>query len=68
MPSRHMGLVGCVKEKAGSPRPAKDLYVSTLFSGRRSFVERSCEQWWILFRRSTGSCIPTASSLPTTSR
>jgi len=48
MSSRHIGLVGCVKEKASGPRPAKDLYVSTLFSGRRSFVERSCEQWWIL--------------------
>jgi len=29
-------------------RVAKDLYVSTLFFGRRSFVERSCGQWWIL--------------------
>jgi len=46
--SRRIGLVGCVKEKAGGPRPAKDLYVSTLFSGRRSFVEHTCEQWWIL--------------------
>lgn len=47
-PSRRIGLVGCVKEKAGGPRPAKDLYVSTLFSGRRSFVERTCDEWWIL--------------------
>jgi len=46
--SRRIGLVGCVKEKAAGPRAAKDLYVSTLFSGRRSFVERSCARWWIL--------------------
>jgi hypothetical protein len=37
-----------VKEKMPDPRPAKDLYVSTLFYGRRSFVERSCDQWWVL--------------------
>jgi hypothetical protein len=37
-----------VKEKAVDRRPAKDLYVSTLFFGRRSFVEQSCDQWWIL--------------------
>jgi hypothetical protein len=37
-----------VKEKAGGRRAAKDLYVSNLFAGRRSFVERNCDQWWIL--------------------
>jgi hypothetical protein len=45
---RRIGLVGCVKEKAHGPREAQDLYLSTLFSGRRSFVERTCDQWWIL--------------------
>lgn len=45
---RRIGLVGCVKEKAGSPHPARDLYRSALFAGRRAYVERSCEQWWIL--------------------
>jgi hypothetical protein len=45
---RRIGLVGCVKRKAGSPRAAKDLYLSSLFSGRRSFVERTCDEWWIL--------------------
>lgn len=45
---RKIGLVGCVKRKAGSPRPAKDLYTSTLFRGRRSYVEHSCDEWWIL--------------------
>lgn len=48
MPSRRIGLVGCVKQKAADPRPAKDLYLSPLFSGRRSLVERTCDQWWIL--------------------
>jgi hypothetical protein len=46
--TRRIGLVGCVKEKAHAPRAAKDLYLSTLFSGRRSFVKRTCDQWWIL--------------------
>jgi hypothetical protein len=46
--SRRIGLVGCVKEKATSAQRAKDLYTSTLFVGRRRYVERSCEQWWVL--------------------
>ena len=45
---RRIGLLGCVKAKAGEPRPAKDLYQSALFVGRRRFVERSCDEWWIL--------------------
>jgi hypothetical protein len=45
---RRIGLVGCVKQKAKLARLAKDLYISTLFEGRRSFVESSCDQWWIL--------------------
>jgi len=45
---RRIGLVGCVKEKARSPRPARDLYISDLFRGRRAYVERSCNEWWIL--------------------
>lgn len=45
---RRIGLVGCVKEKAESPQPARDLYRSALFAGRRAYVERSCGQWWIL--------------------
>jgi hypothetical protein len=40
--------VGCVKEKANRPLPARELYTSALFRGRRSFVERSCGEWWIL--------------------
>lgn len=45
---RRIGLVGCVKRKAGSPRPAQDLYMSELFRGRRAYVERSCDEWWIV--------------------
>jgi hypothetical protein len=45
---RRIGLVGCGKEKATEPRAAEDLYVSSLFLGRRKFVERSCTEWWIL--------------------
>jgi len=46
--SRRIGLVGCVKKKHHQPRPAKDLYQSPLFTGRRNFVEQSCDEWWIL--------------------
>jgi len=45
---RRIGLVGCVKEKADTPRASRDLYLSTLFMGRRSYVERRCDEWWIL--------------------
>ncbi|MGH2711484.1 MAG: DUF6884 domain-containing protein [Actinomycetota bacterium] len=43
-----IGLVGCVKEKAGRAAPARDLYTSTLFVGRRRFVERTCDRWYVL--------------------
>ena len=46
--SRRIGLVGCVKKKLPQPQSAKNLYRSTLFTGRRSFVEQSCDEWWIL--------------------
>ncbi len=46
--SRRIGLVGCVKKKKGLAAPARDLYISTLFRGRRSYVEQSCSEWWIL--------------------
>jgi hypothetical protein len=45
---RRIGLVGCVKEKAAVPQAAKDLYVSALFAGRRSYVEQSSGDWWVL--------------------
>ncbi len=43
-----VGLVGCVKEKGPAPAAARDLYVSTLFRGRRAYVERTCDRWFIL--------------------
>ena len=46
--TRRIGLVGCVKGKRGSAAKAQDLYESTLFRGRRSYVEQSCDEWWIL--------------------
>ena len=43
-----IGLVGCVKAKLDHEASAADLYVSPLFMGRRAFVERTCERWFIL--------------------
>ena len=43
-----VGLVGCVKAKRLGICPAQDLYVSTLFAGRRRYVERTCDRWFIL--------------------
>jgi hypothetical protein len=46
--SLRIGLVGCVSKKRDTPSPARELYVSQLFLGRRSMVERSCARWFIL--------------------
>jgi hypothetical protein len=43
-----VGLVGCVATKRSEPAPARDLYTSPLFVGRRTAVERSCDTWFIL--------------------
>lgn len=43
-----IGLVGCVKGKRSRPAPARELYTSALFLGRRAFVEATCERWFIL--------------------
>ncbi len=43
-----IGLVGCVKSKHDQPSPARDLYISTLFVGRRRHVERTCDDWFVL--------------------
>src|SRR5262245_25973133 len=45
---RRFGLIGCVKEKRSQPSKARDLYVSTLFVGRRRYVESTCDRWWVL--------------------
>lgn len=47
MPER-IALVGCVKTKLDVPAPAKDLYISPLFRGRRAHVERTCGRWFVL--------------------
>lgn len=47
-PRGRIGLVGCVKQKAPSARPAEELYTSTLFRGRAAYVKKSCDQWFIL--------------------
>jgi hypothetical protein len=44
-----IGLVSCSKSKLDRPAPARELYSpSTGFRGRRTFVERSCDRWFIL--------------------
>jgi hypothetical protein len=43
-----LGLVGCVKGKRSASAPARDLYTSPLFLGRRAFVETTCDEWFIL--------------------
>lgn len=43
-----VGLVGCVKTKRQEAAAAQDLYVSPLFRGRRSYVEATCDRWFIL--------------------
>lgn len=48
MSDRRIGLVGCVKRKLPRAAPARDLYASALFLGRRAFVERTCDRWYIL--------------------
>lgn len=45
---RRIGLVGCVKDKRSKAAMAQDLYVSTLFVGRRAYVERTCDEWFVL--------------------
>jgi hypothetical protein len=46
--SGRIGLVGCVKTKLDQAAPARDLYISPLFRGRRAYVERTCSRWFIL--------------------
>ena len=43
-----IGLVGCVKTKRTTGAPARDLYTSTLFAGRRRYVEQSSDRWFVL--------------------
>jgi hypothetical protein len=43
-----VGLVGCVKSKRSQAAPARDLYSSPLFRGRRAWVEGTCDRWFVL--------------------
>ena len=43
-----VGLVGCVQKKSPTAGPARDLYVSPLFLGRRRWAEQTCGRWYIL--------------------
>jgi hypothetical protein len=43
-----IGLVGCVKTKLPHSAPARELYVSPLFAGRRAAVEGRAERWFVL--------------------
>jgi hypothetical protein len=44
-----IGLVGCTKSKVAHAAPAGDLYLaSPLFRGRREYVERTCDRWFVL--------------------
>jgi hypothetical protein len=41
-------LIGCVKGKADTARPARELYTSPLFARRRAFAEAADVPWFIL--------------------
>jgi hypothetical protein len=47
-PGLRVGVVGCVKQKLATPAQACEFYTSSLFRGRRAFVERTCERWYVL--------------------
>jgi cytoplasmic iron level regulating protein YaaA (DUF328/UPF0246 family) len=43
-----VALVSCTKAKRSAPSEARDLYISPLFRGMRSYAERNAERWYIL--------------------
>ena len=43
-----IGLVACCATKGAVPCAAQDLYLSPLFTKSRAWVERHCDQWFIL--------------------
>ncbi len=51
MRAMRIGLVGCVKTKRSTPSLARDLYTSALFTGRRRYVEQSCDRWYVFSAR-----------------
>lgn len=44
-------LVACVKEKDSKPRPAQELYVSSLFQKASAYARRLGDEWYILSAR-----------------
>jgi Family of unknown function (DUF6884) len=44
-------LIGCVAHKEPGPRPAKDLYRGSLFTGRRRYAEARGLPWFIVSAR-----------------
>lgn len=43
-----MGLVGCASQKLPRPAPARDLYVYQLFTKASTYVEKTCDRWYVL--------------------
>lgn len=43
-----VALVSCVKSKQQAAAAAKDMYISTLFSGMRRYAQRHADTWYIL--------------------
>lgn len=48
LPPQTIVLVACAKKKATEPRPARDLYTSTLFRKARNFAASQGDNWFIL--------------------
>lgn len=46
--SKTIALVACVKSKSAQPKPAKELYTSTLFKGTSAYAREVSDQWFIL--------------------
>ena len=43
-----VGLISCVSRKLGYSTQARDLYDSALFKKSRQYIERNCDNWFIL--------------------
>ena len=58
MTSVDVALVGCCAAKASSPRAARELYLSTLFSKARAFAERPPFVAWSIVSAGVGLVAP----------
>lgn len=43
-----VGLVACSSQKLQHPAPARELYVSALFTKASAYAEQSCDRWYVL--------------------